>query len=92
MADLLFWLAILSAVGMLVIPLSHPSRGAAVFGWFIQWLAAGVFKGLRREYFPSWQEPEWSYGLVWVLATWLFFIVGFIIAIRKPRKRDIIVA
>ena len=92
MADVLFWLSIVSAVGMVLIPLSYKTRGRAALGWFFQWFAAGYFAYAYTSWFPEWVKPDWANGWVWAVLTWLFFIVGFIIAIRKPRKQPTPVA
>jgi hypothetical protein len=92
MAQVLFYLNVLCVIGMLVIPATSPSKGDAVLGWFTQLIAAVWFSYVRDEYFPSWGEPRWHSGIVWPLASWAFLIIGFVVAIRKPRKRNTTVA
>jgi hypothetical protein len=87
MPDILFWLSMLSTVGMVVIPLSHKTKGAAVWGWLTQLLASGMFTAIRMQLYPDWQKPEWSMTLIWALISWAILIIGFVIAIRKPRKK-----
>lgn len=69
-----FWLSILATIGTFLIPLSRKVRSSALFGWFIQFLSIGSFSLLRQEFFPDWQEPDWSNSLVWTLVAWLFLL------------------
>jgi hypothetical protein len=92
MAQVLFCLVILMNIGTLLIPLTSPTRGHAVWGWLVNALAAGALSGLIAECYPSWEEPQWHRGNPWILAAWLLLIIGFIVAIRKPRKRNASVA
>lgn len=92
MAQVLFSLNILCTIGMLVVPITSAARGSAVYGWLSQLGGSAGFSILIGEYFPSWEEPQWHSGIIWALASWALFITGFIVAIRKPRKRNTTVA
>jgi hypothetical protein len=92
MATAIFGLVILSEIGILLIPLTSQTRGRAVWGWLVNTLTAGALSGFITEYFPSWKEPQWHTGWTWALIAWALFIFGFIVAIRKPRKRNVHVA
>ena len=92
MAEFLFLMFIVSTVGMFVFPILSPSRGRAILGWFGQLCGSTFFSLTLRASFPSWIAPRWSASLAWVLVEWVLFVAGLVIAIRKPRKRNVIVA
>lgn len=92
MAQVLFYLSVVSVVGMLIAPLASQTRGHAVWSWFINFWAAGGFIYTLNAKYPSWEEPDWHSGVVWPLIGWTLFIIGFVVAIRKPRKRNTTVA
>lgn len=92
MAQVLFSLSVLCVIGMLFMPASSSTRGKAIYGWLTQLGGAAGFTMLLEAKFPAWEEPQWHAGILWSLASWTLFIAGFIVAIRKPRKRDDVVA
>lgn len=92
MAQVLFCLIVLFEVGMVLIPLTSATRGRAVWGWFSNFLGIGALSHLIEMNYPSWAEPRWHQGNLWALIAWLLFIVGFIVAICKPLKRNLPVA
>ena len=87
LADVLFWLTVVSTIAMLALPPLRKTRGEAVVTYFSQLGGAVAFTLFRTQLFPSWDKPDWSNGLVWSLASWTFLVLGFIFAIRKPRKQ-----
>lgn len=89
MVQVLFGLSILTNIGMLLLPISSVSRGKAVWSWASNWFAGGAIVFLIEERYPSWKEPQWHSGIIWFLVSWALFITGFVVAVRKPRKRDV---
>ena len=92
MATLLFCLQIIATIGLVFIPLTNKTRGMAVLGWFGEWFAIGGFKYCRTEWFPQWQQPAWSTSPIWMFVTLTLIVLGLIIALMKPRKRNTKVA
>jgi hypothetical protein len=92
MAQVLFWLGVVSEVGVLLLPVIAHNKGSALFGWLGNFFGAGVFTYARYDRYPSWAEPQWHNSNAWALIAWSLFIIGFIVAIRKPWKRNIHVA
>lgn len=89
MVQILFGLSVLAAVGMLLLPISSASRGRAVWSWAICLLVGGMIGLVIYVRYPSWVEPQWHSGIVWFLIAWTLVIVGFIVAVRKPLKRNV---
>jgi hypothetical protein len=92
MPQVLFYLNILAVIGTLVMPLTAPTRGRALYDWFVQLLAASMLSYLIETYYPSWEEPHWHTGIVWAIIAWMLVTLGLAIAINKPRKRTAPVA
>lgn len=89
MVHVLFVLNVLATVGTLLLPIASPTRGRAVWSWLTNLLAGGAISLVIDEHYPSWEEPAWHTGTIWALIAWAFLIVGFIVAVRKPRKNSV---
>lgn len=88
MAQAIFWFGVINVFMMVGFPLTDETRLKAVFGWLGGLCGASLCQILLSEQFPSFDEPAWTRSLWWWAVSWIVCITGFIVAIRKPRKRD----
>jgi len=79
-------------IGMVIMPLTAPTRGRAIYDWFVWVMATSLNSYLIEVYYPSWEAPSWRTGAAWTMLAWAICILGLVIAIRKPRKKKTPVA
>lgn len=89
MITLLFTLNILATAGTLLFPIFIGTRGLAIGAWATSFIVCGATSFAIDEYYPTWEVPAWRLGPVWAIAAWVFFIAGLVIAVRKPRRREV---
>ncbi len=89
-----FWFIVylINVVAAVVVPARMKGREAAIVSWLFMLLIVALFPLYLRVNYPQWEGPGWYSHSAWMIVPCVMLAIGFIIAIRRPRKRDLPVA
>jgi hypothetical protein len=90
-ATVLFWWGVINYPGMVLLPLvNDKTRGRALLSYISAMIGGvGMSAIALHEWFPQFQPPSWTDTWGWVVFGWLCVIIGIVVVIKKPTKKQL---